>query len=104
MEYFDRYARFKSNGEMLPVYGVTLPKADTDKFDIYRKGKSRFDLISNKFYGSPYYGSLILMANPELPGLEFNIPDMTQIRVPFPFKSAVERFINEVEKQKTLYG
>jgi hypothetical protein len=45
-----------------------------------------------------------MLANPEYGGLEFNIPDMTLIRIPFPFESAVTRYITAVTIHKTLYG
>ena len=45
-----------------------------------------------------------MLANPEYGGLEFNIPDMTLIRVPFPFDSAVGRYITQVTNHKILYG
>jgi hypothetical protein len=45
-----------------------------------------------------------MAANPQFGGLEFNIPDRAVIRVPFPFDSAIERYIGEVDKYKNLYG
>jgi hypothetical protein len=36
------------------------------------------------YYNNPYGGWLIMLANPEFGGLEFNIPNQTVIRIPFP--------------------
>jgi hypothetical protein len=45
-----------------------------------------------------------MLANPQFGGLEFNIPDNTLIRIPFPFDSAVERYSTEIRNYKLLYG
>jgi hypothetical protein len=60
---------------------------------VYKQGTSRLDKLSNLYYLNPYSGWLILLANPEFGGLEFNIPDTTQIRIPYPFDNALEVFI-----------
>jgi hypothetical protein len=102
--YFDRYKTFRANGNMKPLPGITIPQDSNDKIAIYKKGQTRLDKISNTYYNNPYSGWLIMLANPEYGGLEFNIPDMTPIRVPFPFDSAVQRYITQVTNHKTLYG
>jgi hypothetical protein len=103
-QYFDRYSGFRANNEIKPVPGIKIPEESTDKNVIYKDGVSRLDKISNTYYNNPYSGWLILLANPQFGGLEFNIPDMTTLRVPFPFDSAVSRYINEVKNHKILYG
>jgi hypothetical protein len=103
-QYFDRYNNFRVNGLVKPLPGITIPQSSTDKSALYKKGVSRLDIISNTYYNNPYSGWLILLANPQFGGLEFNIPDMTVIRVPFPFDSAVQRYINEIKTYNQLYG
>ena len=102
-QYLDRYKRFKSDDNYKPVPGIKIPNKGTDKMVIYRAGISRFDILSNKYYDTPYYGWLIMLANPEFGGLEFNIPDGTPIRIPFPFVASVNDYIAGVEKYKRLY-
>ena len=102
--YFDRYATFKVNSQIKPVPGIPIPMVDTDKNELYKLGQSRLDKISNMYYNNPYSGWLIMLANPEFGGLEFNIPDSTIIRVPFPYDSALKRYITELDYHKTLYG
>jgi len=102
--YFDRYKSFRTNGSMKPVPGITIPPTSTDKTAIYKKGVSRLDIISDTYYNNPYSGWLIMLANPHLGGLEFNIPDMTPLRVPFPYESAIQRYIIDITNHKTLYG
>ena len=103
-QYFDRYEKFKSNGDIKPLPGIKMPTEPTDKQMVYELGKTRLDIVSNQYYGNAYHGFLILMANPQFGGLEFNIPDREIIRVPFPFDSAIERYIAQVEKHKFYYG
>jgi hypothetical protein len=102
--YYDRYEEFRFNGEVKPIPGIKLEPKGTDKTVVYELGKTRLDILSQKYYGNPWHGFLILLANPQFGGLEFNIPDGQIIRVPFPFKTTLEQYIAEVEKHRTLYG
>lgn len=103
-QYYDRYQKFRENGNMKPIPGITIPELQSDKYAIYKQGESRLDKISNVYYNNPYSGWLIMLANPEYGGLEFNIPDMTSIRVPFPIDSAMSRYLTEISNHKALYG
>jgi hypothetical protein len=103
-QYFDRYKNFRVDGEMKPLPGIKIPESSSDLFALYKKGQTRLDKISNTYYNNPYSGWLIMLANPQFGGLEFNIPDMTSIRVPYPFDDAVQRYTNEINNHKILYG
>jgi len=103
-EYFDRYARFRDNGDIRPMPGFILRPKGTDKRTVYRQGQTRLDVLSQNYYGSPYYGFFILMANPQFGGLEWNIPDGEIIRIPFPFKETIEQYLREVDTHIKLYG
>jgi hypothetical protein len=102
--YYDRYEKFRGNGSIKPIPGIKIPELNTDKNVVYKAGETRLDILSQKYYNNPYHGWLILLANPQYGGLEFNIRNREIIRVPYPFNSAIERYINEVEIYKTLYG
>jgi hypothetical protein len=102
--YYDRYGSFRTNGSMKPIPGIDIPVSSSDKNMVYKQGLTRLDKLSQMYYNNPYSGWLIMLANPEFGGLEFNIPDMTLIRIPFPFDSAVGRYITQVTNHKTLYG
>lgn len=102
--YYDRYSKFRENGNMKPVPGIKIPESSSDKQAIYKQGQTRLDKLSNTYYNNPYSGWLIMLANPEYGGLEFNIPDMTSLRIPFPFDSAISRYITEVTNHTLLYG
>lgn len=103
-QYFDRYAKFKTNGSMKPIPGIKIPSLGSDKNVIYKLGETRLDILSQKYYNNPYCGWLILLANPQYGGLEFNIKNREVLRIPYPFNSAIERYLNSVETYKTLYG
>src|ERR1035437_6812443 len=94
--YFDRYEAFKIDGEVKPMPGIYLEPKSTDKMIVYHLGKTRLDNISQSYYGNPWHGFLILAGNPQFGGLEFNIPDGSIIRVPFPFTKSLEQYQNNV--------
>lgn len=102
--YFDRYSNFRFNGGMKPLPGILIPETGSDKLVLYKLGDTRLDKLSNSYYNSPYYGWLIMLANPQYGGLEFLIPDQAPIRIPFPFESAINRYIQAVNRYQALYG
>lgn len=102
--YYDRYNSFRSNGEVKPVPGIVIPNSPSDKRITYQVGKTRFDKLSQEYYGNPFDGWLILQANPQFGGLEFLIPDGQLIRIPFPLDSGLQRYTNAVNTHKKLYG
>jgi len=103
-EYFDRYDKFRTNNGTKPIPGLNISIQPSDKQVVYKVGKTRLDKLSDKYYGNPYHGWLILLANPKKGGLEFNIDNNEVIRIPFPFRSALERYDAEVDKYLRLYG
>jgi hypothetical protein len=103
-QYFDRYNSFRVNSEIKPLPGINIPSIGSDKTMIYKLGLTRLDKLSQMYYNNPYSGWLIMIANPEYGGLEFNIPDMASLRVPYPYDSAVSRYITQVTNHKKLYG
>ncbi len=62
------------------------------------------DLLSYKYYEDPNYGWLIMLANPEYGGLEFEIPDGASILIPYPLETTIQLYNNEVSKYSTYYG
>lgn len=102
--YYDRYKNFRVNNSMTPIPGLTLPSSSGDKVIVYKLGNTRLDKVSDSYYNTPYYGWLIMLANPEYGGLEFNIPDQALLRVPFPFENAINSYITQVNQYNMLYG
>jgi hypothetical protein len=102
--YFDRYEAFRANGEVKPMPGIYLTPKQGDKQIVYHLGVTRLDKVSQTYYNNPFHGWLILAANPQYGGLEFNIPDGTVLTVPFPFDRSLEAYQNEVTKHIQLNG
>ena len=75
LQYYNRYNQFLVNGEQTVVPYVSLPSKPSDKAYIYKVGRSRLDKVSQEYYGTPFFGWLILQANPQYGGLENNIYD-----------------------------
>ena len=82
--YYNRYQNFFINGKQTVVPYVGLPSKTTDQKYIYRQAISRLDKISQEYYGTPYFGWLILQANPQFGGLEWNIYNGAILTIPFP--------------------
>lgn len=101
---YNRYTMFTVDGEVKNVPFINLSKKTSDKEEVYNKGVTRLDLLSNKYYRDANYGWLILLANPSTGGLEFNIEDGTMLTIPFPLDTRLKDYRSEVEKYITYYG
>ena len=104
MSYYNRYKDFIKNGELKVVPYIEIGKKTSDRFVVYKVGRSRLDKISQQMYDTPYFGWLILQANPEYGGQEWNIPDGRLIRVPFPLFSALQDYKDALDKHFLYYG
>jgi len=102
--YYNRYNQFTNNGNGVTVPYVHLPEKETDLFVVYKVGRSRMDKVSQDKYGTPYFGWLILLANPEYGGLEWNIPDNASIRVPYPLDQSMSDYKAVMKLKLAYYG
>lgn len=99
---YNRYTILKNNDgsvDLMPF--VSLPVNSSDKYELWNSEFGRLDKLSMKYYGNPFYDFLILYANPEYLS-EFDIPDNTLIRIPFPLnkaKSDYEAILSAYKKQ-----
>lgn len=103
-EYYDRYGEFKINGEIKPLPFIKIAPKSTDKIIPYLKNRDRMDKLSQLYYNNPYYGWLIMSANPQYGGLEFDIPNNDLIRIPFPLKVSIQQYIEQVNNYRNLNG
>lgn len=90
---YDRYAiLINSDGtyDLMPF--VVLPVNQSDKFETWNTEYSRLDKLSQKYYGNPFYDFLILYANGY--ASEFDIPNQTLIRIPFPLNKVKSDYEN----------
>ena len=97
---FDRYSQFRDGNTINMVPFAEVPVKSTDRYEIYRKGKTRLDLLSYQYYESPDYAWLIMQANPEYGSMEFAIPDGSEIRIPYPLSTSIDDYQKEVENYK----
>jgi hypothetical protein len=102
-QYWNRYSEFLINGEQTVVPYVQLPQKPTDKAFIYKVGRSRLDKVSQDYYNSPYFGWLVLQANPQY-GLENTIPDGSILIIPFPLLPSLQDYKGALENHFYYYG
>jgi hypothetical protein len=103
-EYYNRYSDFLIDGEQTVVPYINLPSKSTDKKYIYKVGMTRMDKVSQQYYGTPTFGWLILMANPNYGGQEWNIPDGAIITIPYPLVTSLQDYKNQLENYFFYYG
>jgi hypothetical protein len=104
LQYYNRYNQFLFNGVQTTVPYVDLPSKPTDKRYIYIMGKSRLDKISQQYYDSPFFGWLIMVANPGYTGFESNIPDGAVLTIPFPLVTSLQDYKLQVDNYFLYYG
>jgi phage tail protein X len=98
MAYYDRYQKFRKDGEIEIVPGIRIDKDASDIYVRYDKNKMRMDMLSYKYYGDPDYGWLILQANPHVSSMEYFIPDGVSIRIPYPLSRAILRYEQAIDE------
>lgn len=97
-KYYDRYQRFKSNGDCAIIPFIEIKKYNTDLYISYDKSTMRLDNLSYKYYSSPDYAWLIMLANPSLGSLEYLIPNGATMRIPYPLDTALSRYETKVSE------
>jgi len=103
--YYNRYYKLTNQGgRPKPVPFISLNEKSTDRFEVYKKGVTRFDKLSQKYYGNPFHGWLIMLANPTYGGLEFVIKEGEILRIPFPFKDTLQEYEDAVNTHIRLNG
>lgn len=101
---YNRYSKFTKDGKIALVPFIKIPVKNTDYYDYYKRNETRLDKLSYQYYDDPNYGWLILQANPEFGGLEFRIPHMAKLRIPFPLESTLIEYNSDVDTYDKLYG
>ena len=100
---YDRYEKFRADGGFTIVPFVRIPKKDTDFFELYKRGETRLDILSNKYYKNPNYAWLIMQANPQFGSMEYEIPDGATLRIPYPLGLSLDAYSNEIDKYNEIY-
>ena len=95
---YNRYEIFENDDgtiDQLPF--VNIPENPSDKYETWNEGQSRLDKLATRYYGNPFFDFLILYANPQFID-QFDIPDGTVIRIPFPLDKARTDYENALKK------
>jgi len=81
---YNRYTILKNNDGTTGIMPfVSIPVNPSDKYEYWNSDSSRMDKLAQKYYGNAFYDFLIMYANSQYIS-EFDIPDDTLIRIPFP--------------------
>jgi len=89
---YNFYNLLKTDDYLKDMPVISIKKRTTDKSVLYNKQINRLDTIAGNIYKDETLWRLILWANQEY-FLEFDIPDNTVIRVPYPLQDVM----NEVQ-------
>mgnify|MGYP003328558621 FL=1 len=104
LNYFNRYKTLDSDTKHISPPFIKLTEKSTDLFTVYITGKSRLDKMSQQYYSVPYYGWLILMANPDVAPTEWEIPDNTTLRIPYPLQDTLREYETKLKNRIAYYG
>ncbi|MCF0124854.1 MAG: hypothetical protein HUJ68_03710 [Clostridia bacterium] len=96
-----QYTNFSEDTINIPF--IKIDVRESDRYILYKQGKTRFDLLSYENYGNANYGWLIHQANPELPSLEFLIQDGIEIRIPYPLETVLQEYNLKIDNYKKYY-
>lgn len=100
---YNRYSKLLRDGSIKKIPNIKLSEKSTDYYITYRRGYTRLDNVSYDAYGDSSYEWLILMANQDIASIEFEIPDGTQIRIPFPLQTTLDEYNKKIENYDNLY-
>lgn len=101
---YNRYTKLLRNGSYRRMPNISINERLSDYYITYKRNSSRLDNISYDYYGDANYDWLILLANPDVSDLEYNIPDNSTIRIPYPLESVIEEINNKIDAYDALYG
>lgn len=90
---FNFYKPLKDNDLLKNMPPVIISARKTDKFITYRKDIMRLDFISGEIYGDETLWRIIMWGNPDY-YLEFDIPNNSVIRVPYPLNDVLAEINN----------
>jgi hypothetical protein len=92
---YNFYNLLKSSDTLKDMPVVSIDKRSTDKSVLYNKQRNRLDTIAGNIYQDETLWRLILWANEEY-FMEFDIPDNTVIRVPYPLQDVMSEVTGKI--------
>lgn len=94
---YSRYENLKIESgfqEQMPF--IKISESGSDKYEYWKENSSRYDILSQKYYGNPLYDFLIHYANPNYLS-QYDIPSNVLIRIPFPLERALKEYENSLK-------
>lgn len=101
--YINRYKQFLNSDGIEYIPSLSITTSDSDESKLWNKSSDRLDKLSQTYYGHPFGGWLIMLANKNLGSDEFDFENGDLIIIPFPYQNAIQRYENAVKKYNTLY-
>lgn len=89
------YKLLKVNDSLKDMPPVQISIRRTDKYIVYKSQLMRTDYIAGEVYSDETLWRLIMLANPEYI-YEFDIPDNTIIRIPYPLNDVLAEVNNTI--------
>ena len=89
--YYNRYKDFTQNGEIKTVPYITLADKPSDKYVVYKLGKTRMDKLSQQYYGNSEYWWVIGLFNGKPTDAHMEMGDI--IKIPFPILSVYRSMV-----------
>ena len=80
---------------------IDIDARTSDKKVLYNKNKTRLDRMAGDIYEDETLWKIILWANPDYE-CEYDIPDNTIIRVPFPKLDVLDEVVKKIINKKDL--
>ena len=96
---YNFYKLLKSSDVLKNMPPISINKRTTDKSVMYNKQKNRLDTIAGNIYQDETFWRLILWANEEY-FMEFDIPDNTVIRVPWPLQDVLSEVSGKIVNKR----
>src|ERR1035437_459401 len=96
---YDFHQYLISGTTLQEMPAIIISERNTDKRVIYDKKITRLDRIAGDIYGDETLSKIILWANPAY-FIEFDIPDGTVIRVPFPANDVIAEVVSQIVTKK----
>lgn len=94
---YDFYSLLRKSDSLSDMPPVKIQKRNTDKSVTYNKQRNRLDTVAGTIYQDETLWRVILWANEQY-FMEFDIPDNTIIRVPYP----IQDVLTEISTKITL--
>lgn len=101
---YNRYSKLNIDGRIRKMPPIKLSEKASDLYETYERNISRLDNLSYKYYNDPNYDWLILLANQDIADMEYDIPDNTIIRIPYPLSITLDEINNKIDAYNVLYG